>query len=361
MIFFHNPQLFWTLNFRRFFKTHTLTHTGKGPESTGQGQTGNFLSGLGFSAHLLADDPADGVCGVLLHLRRGVSVGVQREPRRVVAQRAGQRFHVYPAFQRQRGEGVAQVMEPDVFRADGFQNFVMRSAESVRVIHSPGLGRWKQIRIARVLFVFGNQQIDRLLWEGQRPHGVACFRWTDHQFPVDAVHLFRDGQRFALYVQVRPLEGQQFPSPQAGGQLQIEGREKASALRFRKVHPDFLLRQNFHFPFLKLWQFAALSGIGEEQPLRHRLLQAVVQQRVDAPHHSGAEAFIPEFGKIFALDSAGFLEIVVKSLDLNGSQLVQRDAANSRYDVVLDVVGVVRLCVGPDAGFGVDLVPRPHP
>ena len=99
VIFFCNLQLFEMLNFRRFIKTHTLTHTGKGPESTGQGQTGNFLSGLGFSAHLLADDPADGVCGVLLHLRRGVSVGVQREPRRVVAQRAGQRFHVYPAFQ----------------------------------------------------------------------------------------------------------------------------------------------------------------------------------------------------------------------------------------------------------------------
>ena len=35
VIFFYNLQLFWTLNFRRFFKTHTLTHTGKGPESTG--------------------------------------------------------------------------------------------------------------------------------------------------------------------------------------------------------------------------------------------------------------------------------------------------------------------------------------
>ena len=50
VIFFHNPQLFWTLNFRRFFKTHTLTHTGKGPESTGQGQTGIFLSGPVFFA-----------------------------------------------------------------------------------------------------------------------------------------------------------------------------------------------------------------------------------------------------------------------------------------------------------------------
>ena len=52
VIFFHNPQLFWTLNFRRFFKTHTLTHTGKCAESTGQGQTGNFLSGPVFFCHI---------------------------------------------------------------------------------------------------------------------------------------------------------------------------------------------------------------------------------------------------------------------------------------------------------------------
>ena len=99
VIFFRNSQLFVALNFCRFIKTHTLTHTGKGPESTGQGQTGIFLSGPVFSAHLLADDPTDGVGSVLFHLRRGVGVGVQGEASRVVAQRAGQRFHVYPAFQ----------------------------------------------------------------------------------------------------------------------------------------------------------------------------------------------------------------------------------------------------------------------
>ena len=109
VIFFHNPQLFWTLNFRRFFKTHTLTHTGKEPESIGQGQTGFFLSGPVFLPHLLADDAADGIGSVLLHLGRGMGVGVQGEPSRVVAQRAGQRFHIHPAFQRQRGEGVAQI------------------------------------------------------------------------------------------------------------------------------------------------------------------------------------------------------------------------------------------------------------
>ena len=140
VIFSYNLQLFEMLNFRRFIKTHNLTHTGKGAESTGQGQTGIFLSGPVFLPHLLADDPTDGVCGVLLHLGRGVGIGVQGETSRIVAQRARQCLYVHPAFQGQRGEGVAQVMEPYVFRADGLQNFVMGSPEGVRVIHGSGLG-----------------------------------------------------------------------------------------------------------------------------------------------------------------------------------------------------------------------------
>ena len=97
------------LNFCRFFKTHNLTHTGQGPKSTGQ------------------------------------------------------RFHVHSASQRQRGEGVTEIVKPDVLRTDGLQNFVVRSAEGVRVIHSPGLGRREQIRVARELFLFGDQQVDCLL------------------------------------------------------------------------------------------------------------------------------------------------------------------------------------------------------
>ena len=97
--------------------------------------------------HLLADDPADGVRCLLFHLGRGMGVGVQGEASRVVAQRAGQRFHIHPAFQRQRGEGVAEIVKPDVFRADGLQNFVMGSPEGIRVIHSSGLWRGEQVRV----------------------------------------------------------------------------------------------------------------------------------------------------------------------------------------------------------------------
>ena len=64
-----------------------------------------------------------------------MGVGVQGETSRVVAQRARQCFHVHPAFQRQRCEGMSEVVEPDVLRADSFQNFIMGSTESVRVIH----------------------------------------------------------------------------------------------------------------------------------------------------------------------------------------------------------------------------------
>ena len=52
---------------------------------------------------------------------------------------------------------VAQIMKTDVFRTDGLQNFVMRPAEGVRVIHGSGLGRREQILVARVFLMFGDQ------------------------------------------------------------------------------------------------------------------------------------------------------------------------------------------------------------
>ena len=154
------------------------SHADPHGERAGQGQTGKILSGPVFLPHLLADDAADGIGSVLLHLGRGVGVGVQGKPCRIVAQRAGQRFHVYPAFQRQRCEGVAQIVKPDVLRADGFQNFAMGSPEGVRVIHGSGFGRWKQIRVCWVLFVLGNQQVDCLLRKGQSANGISRFWWA---------------------------------------------------------------------------------------------------------------------------------------------------------------------------------------
>ena len=99
-------QLFWCIKIRGFVLTHTVTHTRKCTESGKEKRAGYPARILDFS-HRSVDDSPDGIGSVLLHLRRGVRVGVQGEACRVVAKRAGERFHIYAVFQGERGEGVA--------------------------------------------------------------------------------------------------------------------------------------------------------------------------------------------------------------------------------------------------------------
>ena len=212
-----------------------------------------------------------------------------------------------------------------------------------------------------VLCVLLYQQFYGSLRDSQLANGVGRLGLADHQFTVDAVHLLADGDGHVLHVQVRPQQSQQLSPPQAGGQLQIEGRQQSTPLGFGQIRADLVLRQYFHLPLFQLWQAAALGGIGENQPFRHRLLQAVVQQRVDAPYHAGAEALILQLDVGIPLDAAGFLQVVVEFLDLDGGQLFQRCVAQLRNDVVVNVVEVVVLGFLPQARLGVDLVPQLDP
>ena len=110
---------------------------------------------------------------------------------------------------------------------------------------------------------------------------------------------------------------------------------------FGQIRADLVLRQYLHLPLFQLRQAATFGGIGEEQPLRHRLLQAVVQQRVDAPYHASAETLILQLDVGVPLDATGLLQVVVKLLDLDGAQLFQRRVAQLWNDVVVDVVEIV--------------------
>ena len=51
------------------------------------------------------------------HVRRGVGVGAESEARAVMSQGAGQGLHIHPVLQRERCEGVPEIMEPDVPQA----------------------------------------------------------------------------------------------------------------------------------------------------------------------------------------------------------------------------------------------------
>ena len=130
--------------------------------------------------HRLSDDVPDGVGGVTLHPLRGVGVGAEGKARVVVAQRTRQRLDIHAVLEGQRGEGVSEVVEAYVLRADGLQDLLMGVAEGIRVEHGAGLGRHKQVRTVGVLAVLLHQQLHGPLRNGQLADGVGCLGLADH-------------------------------------------------------------------------------------------------------------------------------------------------------------------------------------
>ena len=118
-----------------------------------------------------------------------MGVGAEREACIVVSQCAGQRLDVHAVFKGQRGEGVSEVVEAYVFRADGLQDLLMGVPEGVRVEHGAGLGRYEQVGAVGVLCVLLYQQLHRPLRDGQFADGVGRLGLADHQFTVETVVL----------------------------------------------------------------------------------------------------------------------------------------------------------------------------
>lgn len=69
-----------------------------------------------------------------------MGVCAQCEPCTVVSQGARQGLHIHAVFQGQRCEGVSEVMEPNVLRADGLEDLLVGMPEGVRVEHSASFG-----------------------------------------------------------------------------------------------------------------------------------------------------------------------------------------------------------------------------
>lgn len=69
-----------------------------------------------------------------------MGVGAECEPCRVVSQGAGQGLYIHPMLQRQRCEGMSEIMEPNMLRADGFQDLLVGMPERIRIEHPACLG-----------------------------------------------------------------------------------------------------------------------------------------------------------------------------------------------------------------------------
>ena len=73
----------------------------------------------------LSQDAAHGLGGLVLLLPGGVGVGAQGEASVVVPQHGGHGFHVHAVLQSCGGEGVTEIVEPDVLQSGVLQDLLM--------------------------------------------------------------------------------------------------------------------------------------------------------------------------------------------------------------------------------------------
>lgn len=92
-----------------------------------------------------------------------MSVGAEGEARAVMPQGAGQCLHIHSILQRERGEGMPEIMEPDMLRADGLEDLLVGMPEGVWIEHPSRLRRREHVGISWMLLVLLHQQVHRLL------------------------------------------------------------------------------------------------------------------------------------------------------------------------------------------------------
>ena len=189
-----------------------------------------FVFSLLFSHHL-RHEISHLFGGTFLHLARDVGVGSQREACVEVTEHTRYGFHVHAILECQGRECVSQVMKSQMLQSCILQNFLVDVDHRIWMIHLACFWGWEHPRIAGMLLVFCDQQIDGILWDGDFSDRVFRFRARDVRLAcVVASGLLADGNRFVLNVQIRPLERHQFAFAQAADEFEIEHRQDTALL-----------------------------------------------------------------------------------------------------------------------------------
>ena len=105
---------------------------------------------------------------------------------------------------------VSEIMKSDVRQSSVFQNFLMQVHNGIGVVHPPCDGRWEHIWVVGMLLVFGNQQVNSLLWNTDLSDRCLRFGARECQLPIGVLDiLLADGDGFVRDVEVTPQEGSQ--------------------------------------------------------------------------------------------------------------------------------------------------------
>ena len=234
----------------------------------------------------LADAPVNAGGSSTLHITGDVGVDVQRCHRGHMAQHGGEGLYVHTIFQRQRREGVTQIMKSDTLAVCPLQYRLKPSARHAGRDRSVRLHRGRKHPAGVYFFAVFPQHGQHCRRQHQFSHGCLGFGRDDLQFAVYRVRLLVDGQHAGFKVQILPLKCYQFTPPQAGAEIQQEQFVVPVRLRLNEKFLQFLPIQHLHFLCLFRWQLAADGRICTEQVIPHGPFQGGAADRVAHPHHA---------------------------------------------------------------------------
>lgn len=265
---------------------------------------------------------------------------------------------IHAVFQRQRREGMAQIMKSNMLAFCVLQNELQSAA------HHAG-------RNGAVLFHRGREHpagVHRLFVLPQHCHhrrrqddladGVLRLGRADLELTAHIVDLLVHIQHTGFEVQVIPLQRHQLAPTQAGGQVQKEDLVVALKLRLNEESLQLFSCQHLHLPRFLGRQLAAEGRVHTDQPILHRLLQCGAAGGVTHTHHSVGQPFAVLVGEPLP---AAFLESTVELLQVVLCQLIQRNVPNLRDDVQADAALIGLLRSWADLRLGVILVPVCQP
>ena len=305
----------------------------------------------------VSDALVDEIRGVLAHGVGDVAVDVDGGGGADVADDGGEGLDVHAVLQSGGGEGVTEVVKPNILTPGPLQGLFHFVVDALRVHGAGAAGGGEQPLGVRPL-PEGFKDVHHC--RGQDHGAVGAFRLGlgDLERAVHVNGLAFDVQGAGLEVQIIPLEGANLSPAHPRGQLQKRQLKEAVLLCLNQEPLHLLVGQHLHLGALFRRQLAPHGGVDRDQPLRHGLFQRRVAGGVAGAHHAVGESR-PVY--VRPRLAPGLFELGVELLEVALPELVQRYLSQPRNDVLIDAVFVGFLRRDPQARLGVRLVPQVHP
>ena len=288
-----------------------------------------------------------------------MGVGTEGETCVIVAQHTADGFYIDAVLEGDRGEGVPQGMQGDVFKVGILEDLLMELCHGIGVVHFAGDWGREHVLVVWMFDVLLDQEVYSFLGDGDPADGGFGLGAGEGQFSVGIADiLLADEDRFVFDVQVIPEEGDQLALPEATDQGQIEHREEPSGVGGVQVGFHIFRVEGLPLEFLDLGSDAIVGGITGDEALFDRSLEGAVEHEVDAADGGAAQTgglILPD------MDTAIFHQIFVEFLEVTGGQFGEFDFADSGDGVGFDHQLVAVSGGEADVGLGVEVIPGAEP